>query len=138
MLVLWRLFPRLRGVHFSGTRSVRLGAFEAGVSYRQAVPQAGFAGDLAEQIVHCLVEVFNAGWPTAFSRTAAREREYCMTGTSPACNTTGVSSKPANCSYNSNIVNPASTTRALVVAMVDWFARGLFVYATAAVQRLAG
>ena len=61
-----------------------------------------------------------------------------MTGTSPACNTTGVSSKPANCSYNSNIVNPASRTRALVVAMVDWFARGLFVYATAAVQRLAG
>ncbi len=51
-------------------------------------------------------------------------RTYYMTATPHAYNTTGVSSKPANCSYSSNIVNPASTVRALTVAMVDWVARG--------------
>ena len=51
-------------------------------------------------------------------------RTYYMTGTPHAYNPSGISSKPGNCSHNSNIVNPASTTRALTIAMVDWLARG--------------
>ena len=68
-----------------------------------------------------LVTLDGAGNVVALPDTV---RTYYMTGTPHAYNTTGVSSKPANCSYNSNIVNPASTTRALTVAMVDWLARG--------------
>lgn len=52
-------------------------------------------------------------------------RAYLMTGTPHAYSTTGKSTKPATCALPSNVVNPASTTRALTVALVDWIARGI-------------
>lgn len=68
-----------------------------------------------------LVTMDGNGNPVALP---ADVRAYYMTGTPHAYNGTGVSTRPANCAYNSNIVWPASTTRALTIALVDWAARG--------------
>lgn len=52
-------------------------------------------------------------------------RAYLLTGTPHAYSVTGKSAKPPICALPSNIVNPASTTRALTVALVDWIAKGV-------------
>ena len=50
-------------------------------------------------------------------------RAYAMTGTPHAYAPSGKAAKPAACSLPGNVVNPGSTTRALLVALVDWAAR---------------
>lgn len=50
-------------------------------------------------------------------------RAYLMTGTPHAYAPSGKASKPAACSLPGNVVNPGSTTRALLVALIDWVAR---------------
>ncbi|MEZ5727984.1 MAG: alpha/beta hydrolase domain-containing protein [Burkholderiaceae bacterium] len=55
----------------------------------------------------------------------ANARAYLLTGTPHAYSRNGKSAKPATCALPSNIVNPASTVRALTVALLDWIARGV-------------
>jgi hypothetical protein len=50
-------------------------------------------------------------------------RAYLMTGTPHAYAPTGKAPKPAACALPGNVVNPGATTRALLVALVDWVAR---------------